>query len=72
MNEAHLNPLSNLDKTERDVYVLQYWHQWTLKGQVTHVHSGKTFPIHDPEGLLALIRQQVNLPDDESGHPGIR
>ncbi|MBU1661107.1 MAG: hypothetical protein KKD28_06505 [Chloroflexi bacterium] len=45
-----------LQKSEREVYILRYWRDQTLRGQITHVRSGMTFPLRDPEVLLAFIQ----------------
>ena len=54
-----MNSNENPKDTDREVYILRYWRDLTLRGQITHVRSGMTFPLRDPEVLLALIQEQA-------------
>ncbi|MBU0511858.1 MAG: hypothetical protein KKD28_06495 [Chloroflexi bacterium] len=46
---------------QREIYILRTWRDLTLRGQIQHVRTGTTYPLCDPEVLLALIQEQVAL-----------
>ena len=67
-----MNSTKNHEETEREVYILRYWHDQTLRGQIQHVRSGVTFPLRDPEVLLALIREQLDVSASKDKHSGLK
>jgi hypothetical protein len=57
---------------DREVYILLYWHDPVLRGQIVHVDSGKIYPISDPEALLALIQKQVESAGSKDKSSGLK
>ena len=67
-----MNSSEDIKGTQREIYILRYWRGQTLRGQITHVRSGMTFPLRDPEVLLALIREQANVSDPKDKPSGLK
>ena len=67
-----MNSTENLKETEREVYILRYWRDLTLRGQITHVRSRTTFPLRDPEVLLAFIQEQLDVSDSKDKLSGLK
>ena len=67
-----MNSSEDIKGTQREIYILRYWRDQTLRGQVTHVRSGLTFPLRDPEVLLALIREQLDVSASKDKHSGLK